>query len=78
MSLSISASYVVVIIREVFKVQLFLGVIFNYLFIDVGPVKAYKLIKEVSTIENVLIEIAKQNAQIDKSAKKKRRYLVPE
>jgi hypothetical protein len=32
----------------------------------------------VSTIENVIIEIEKQNAQIDKSAKKKRRYLVPD
>ena len=36
------------------------------------------MIKEVNTIENVLVEVEKVNAQIDKSAKKKRRYVVPE
>ena len=50
----------------------------SWLFIlDIGPVKAYKLIKELKTIENVIIEVGKQNEQIDKSAKKKRRYIVP-
>lgn len=44
---------------------------------NIGPVKAYKLIKEVSTIEKVIEKVEEQNIQIDKSAKKKRRYEIP-
>ena len=32
---------------------------------------------ECKTIENVIVAVEKQNEQIDKSAKKKRRYDVP-
>jgi hypothetical protein len=42
--------------QELLQVTFIIQYSYSYS-IDIGPVKAYKLIKEVKTIENVIVEI---------------------